>query len=115
MKLSGFASSGGVGSRRYDSKVSVRFVSSDAGPPLERYVKKRDMMIARVVNSEGPLCSSEKRRFSKVGKRVTWMAERRESAAEVVQRALRQRRVSCSRVSSCSSLQGCQYKLAVKV
>ena len=62
------------------------------------------MMMLRVVNSQGPFLSSENKSASRVGKRLFSIVERWVSAREVVESALRQRRVSWRSVSSCSSL-----------
>jgi len=76
-------------------------------------VKRREMMMLRVGNSEGPFLSSpeEKSRRRRVGKRVLCREERWVRAREVVKRALRQVRVWWRRVSSCSSLSGVSVSL----
>ena len=70
----------------------------------DRCVKSREMMMVRVVYSQGPFLSSEKRSARREGNRVGDNVSSCARAREVVLRALMQRSVSWSRASSCSSL-----------
>ena len=82
--------------------------TSSLGGEVEMWVKRREMIMLRVVNSLGPFFSSSNSMPRSIGKSVDWMLERWERAREVVQRAFRQSSVSWSSVSSCSSLHACQ-------
>lgn len=100
MKDTGWRSSSGDGSRKYERRRSARTDGASSGDTAESCVKSRLMMMLRVVNSLGPFFSSSNNIFNKAGKSSPSIRVRCAKAADVVQRAFRQSNASCRRVSS---------------
>lgn len=99
----GLCDSVGSGSRKYDSRTLARWHRSVVEADF-KYVNSSQVIIFRVMNSLGPFFSSSKTICNRAGNRVAWISSSCLSAKAVVESALRQRRTSCNRASSCSSL-----------